>query len=428
MRLKANELKAQSKEAQSPKQRSSKLKVFLVFLLSAFSFQLIALFSSPVWAESEAPKLTPGVQKVVYTAQQAMKEKNYDKAVQILEDFIKKCPKRNHYLVEFTLGNALSLSGKDQEALSHYQLAGKMYPECSYAWQNMGRIYFGQKRYGKAGDCLLKAHNVAQIRETSNLYYAAISYILAEEHNKALPHLRYLVSGEAGSPKIEWLEAFLQVCMELHMKDETFRAVNLLLDKNGDNPRWWKFLAHLYLLQNDYKKSVAALTIRSYLDPSINRKDITLLGDLNNAIGVPAKAAQYYEQAANLKDDTKPSDYEKLASAYLAAHRPVKAREALKRALKKTQTFKLWFMLGQTLYEEEKRIDAYQAFSKAARLDHKDGKAHLMMGYCALQMGKTIMARKAFQKATRFPKQRKTAKEILKQIDLLSKYSKQGKY
>jgi hypothetical protein len=288
--------------------------------------------------------------------------------------------------VEFTLANALSLSGKDQEALYHYLLTVKLYPEFSYAWQNMGKIYFDLKQYSKAGDCLLKAYNVAQTPEASNLYYAAISYILAEEHNKALPHLRYLISGEAGTPKIEWLEAFLQVCMKLHLKDEAFRSVNSLLAKDGDNPRWWRFMAHLYLRQNDYKKAVAALTIRSYLDTSINRKDVMLLGDLNNAIGAPAKAAQYYEQAVVLKDDTKPADYGKLASAYLAAHRPAKARDALERALKKTKTFKLCFMLGQALYEEEKWNDAYQAFNKAARLDRKDGKAHLMMGYCALQM------------------------------------------
>ena len=404
--------KTEKLKAQSLKQRSYKLKAFS-FLFSALL--LIALIS-PAPAESGAPKLTLSVQKIVYNAQKAMEDKDYAGAVHILQDFIERCPKRNHYLIEFTLANALSMSGKDQEALSHYRSAAVLYPEFSYAWQNMGKIYFDLKQYSKAGDCLLKAYDVAQTRETSNLYYAAISYILAEEHNKALPHLRYLVSGEAGPPKIEWLEAFLQVCMELHLKKEAFRAVNLLLDKDGDNPRWWKFMAHLYLLQNDYKKAVAALTIRSYLDPSINRKDIMLLGDLNNAIGVPAKAAQYYEQAVILKDDTKSVDYEKLATTCLAAHRPAKARDVLKRALKKTKTSKLCFMLGQIFYEEERWSDAYRAFSQSADLGHKNGQAYLMMGYCALQRDKKGMAKKAFQRAERCQKQRKTAREILKQI------------
>ncbi len=412
-----------SKQTSSRLKRRGLLLSVFSFLLLALSFQLSASLCQ-AWAESEAPKLTPGVQRVVYAAQKAIEGKDYDKAVQVLQTFLKKYPKRNHYLVEFTLANAFSLSGKDKEALFHYRLTVKMYPEFSYAWQNMGRIYFDQKRYEKAGDCLLKAHNAAQGSETSNLYYAAISYILAEEHNRALPHLRYLISGEAGTPKIEWLEAFLQVCMELHLEDEAFRAVNLLLAKDGDNPRWWKFMAHLYLRQNDYKKAVTALTIRSYLT-TINRMDVMLLGDLNNAIGVPEKAAQYYEQAVILKDDTKPADYGKLASAYLAAHRPAKAEETLKWALKKTKTSKLCFMLGQVLYEEEKWNEAYRAFSQSARLGHKSGQAHLMMGYCALQRDKKGVAKKAFQKAARHPKQRKTAKEMLKQIASLSEYSKQ---
>ena len=420
----------------SSKQTSSRLKrkglllsafsfLFLTscFLLLAFSFEL-SVSLCQVWAGSGVPRLTPAVQKAVYTAQQAMQDKDYDKAVQILKNFTKKHPKRSHYLTEFTLANALFLSGKDQEALSHYRSAVRLSPEFSYAWQNMGKVYFELKQYKTAGDCLLKGYEVSETRDYSVLYFAAVSYFLAKEYNKALPHLKYLVSGEAGPPKVEWLEAFLQVCMGLHMKDEAFRVVNLLLDKDGDNPRWWRFLAHLYLQQNDYKKAVAALTIRSYLT-SINRKDIILLGDLNNAIGVPAKAAQYYEQVVILEDNTKPTDYGKLASAYLAAHRPTKARDALERALKKTKTSKLCFMLGQVLYEEEKWNEAYQVFSKAVRLDRKEGKAHLMMGYCALQMDKTVMARKAFQKATRFPKQRKTARGMLKQIALLSEYSKQ---
>ncbi|RZB33452.1 MAG: hypothetical protein SRB2_04005 [Desulfobacteraceae bacterium Eth-SRB2] len=42
-----------------------------------------------------------------------------------------------------------------------------------------------------------------------------------------------------------------------------------------------------------------------------------------------------------------------------------------------------------------------------------------MMGYCALQMEKNEMAKRAFQKAIHFPKQRKTAKGLLKHVSYL---------
>ena len=390
-------------------------------LLSAFSFQLIALLSFPAWAEAEAPKLTPAVQKAVYTAQQAMEKKDYLKAEECLKKFIKKNPKKSHYLVEFTLANALAVAGKDRDALPHYRAAANLYPGFAAAWQNMGKIYFDLKQYDEAGNCLLKAYELNEKKEHSLLYYAAVSYIMAKKERKALPHLERLVSGEIGAPKTEWLEALLKVCMDLQLKEKAFEVIHRLLEKNGNDPRWWKILAQFHLQESDYKPAVAALTVHSYLT-FLKKQDIMLLGDLYNAVGVPLSAAAYYEKA--LTSGNNPAVYEKLASAYIGAHRPAKAIEVLDKALEKKPTSGLWFMMGHVLYEEENFDKAYNAFDQSARLNSKNGRAYLMMGYCALQMDKKETARSAFQKATRFPRQRKIAKELLKQVALLSKESR----
>ena len=381
------------------------------FLLSAFSFQLIALFSFPAWAKSEAPKLTPAVQKVVYEAQQLMEKKDYLKAEGCLRKFIEKNRKRPHYLVEFTLANCLTMSGRDKDAVLHYRAAANLYPNFAAAWQNMGKIYFDLKQYDEAGDCLLKAYEINEEKEPSLLYYAAVSYIMAKKETKALPHLEYLVSGEVGAPKTEWLEALLKVYMDLKLKEKAFAVVRRLIDENGDDPRWWKILAQLHLQQNDYKPAVAALTVHSYLTP-LKKQDIVLLGDLTNAIGVPLRAAAYYEKALSLENNV--GDYEKLASAYIGAHRPAKAIEVLNRALEEKPTSTLWFMMGHVLYEEEKFDKACNAFDQSTRFDAENGRAYLMMGYCALQMDKKETARSAFQKACRFPRQEKTAKRLLR--------------
>jgi tetratricopeptide (TPR) repeat protein len=301
--------------------------------------------------------------------------------------------------------------------LPHYRAAASLYPAFTAAWQNMGKIYFDLKQYDEAGNCLLKAYELNEKKDPSLLYYAAVSYIMAKKETKALPHLEYLVSGEVEPPKTEWLEALLKVYMDLKLKEKAFAVVRRLIDENGDNPRWWKILAQLHLQQSDYKPAVAALTVHSYLTP-LKKQDIVLLGDLTNAIGVPLRAAEYYEKALNLSNNV--GDYEKLASAYIGAHRPAKAIEVLDRALEKKSTSGLWFMMGHVLYEQDNFDKAYNAFDQSARLNSKNGRAYLMMGYCALQMDKKEAARTAFQKATRFPKQRKIAKELLKQVATLS--------
>ena len=391
------------------------------FLLSAFSFQLIALLSFPAWAEAEAPKLTLAVQKAVYTAQQAMEKKDYLKAEECLKKFIEKNPKKPHYLVEFTLANALAVTDKNREALPHYRAAASLYPAFTAAWQNMGKIYFDLKQYDEAGNCLLKAYELNEKKDPSLLYYAAVSYIMAKKERKALPHLEYLVSGEVEPPKTEWLEALLKVYMDLQLKEKAFQVIHRLLEKNGNDPRWWKILAQFHLQENDYKPAVTALTVHSYLT-FLKKQDIMLLGDLYNAVGVPLSAAAYYEKA--LTSGNNPAVYEKLASAYIGAHRSASAIEVLDRALEKKPTSTLWFMMGHVLYEQGNFNKAYNAFDQSARIDPKNGRAYLMMGYCALQMDKKKMARSAFQKATRFPRQRKIAKELLKQVALLSKESR----
>ncbi len=311
-------------------------------LLSALSFELSASYF-PAWAESEAPKLTLAVQKVVYTAQQAMEKKDYLQAEECLKKFVEKNSKKPHYLVEFTLANTLAVADKNREALQHYRAAATLYPNFAAAWQNMGKIYFDLKQYDKAGDCLLKAYELNEKKDPSLLYYAAVSYIMAKKETKALPHLEYLVSGEVGSPKTEWLEALLKVYMDLKLKENAFAVVRRLIDENGDDPRWWKILAQFHLQESDYKPAVAALTVHSYLTP-LKKQDIVLLGDLTNTIGVPLRAAEYYEKALNLSNNV--GDYEKLASAYIGAHRPAKAIEVLDRALEEKSTSKLWFIMG----------------------------------------------------------------------------------
>ncbi len=343
-----------------------------------------------------------------------MEKKDYLKAQGCLKKFIEKNSKSPHYLVEFTLANVLAVADKNREALPHYRAAANLYPAFAAAWQNMGKIYFDLNQYDEAGDCLLKAYELSEKNDPSLLYYAAVSYIMAEKGARALPHLEYLSSGEAGEPKTEWIEALLKVCMDLQLNEKAFDVINTLLDRDGDNPRWWKIMAQFHLQQSDYRDAAAALTVHSYIaSANLNLQDLMLLGDLNSVIGVPQKAAEYYKRALGMEQS--PSNHEKLVSAYIVAHKPEKAIEILEAALEQEPTSGLWFMMGQVLYEKENFDRAYNAFGYSVKHDPKMGQAYLMMGYCALQTDRNDAAVSAFQKACRFPRQEKTAKELLRQ-------------
>ena len=377
---------------------------------------LIFIFYLPIHAGSECPRLTRTERNILGSAQKAIDRKDYAGAEKVLKDFIKK-HQNSHYLLEFTLGYSLTMADKYKEALIHYQASVDLYSDYVLAWQNMGNVCFDLKQYERAGDCLLKVYELNEKKDPSTLYHASASYIMAKKEKKALPYLEQLISGEFGVPKTDWLKALLNVYVNLGLKEKAFKVVHCLIKKDEDNPSYWKILAHLHLQQNDYKNGVKSFTIYSYLNP-LRREETVLMGDLNQAIGIPVKAAQYYEQAFNLKERSSSLDYEKLASAYLAAHKPKKAGDALARALKEKPSFRLCFMMGQVLYEEEKYEDAYHAFKKSAILNKENGQCWFMMGYCALQMDKKGRAKAAFQKAARFPQQQKMARKMLKHVAL----------
>ena len=119
-------------------------------------------------------------------------------------------------------------------------------------------------------------------------------------------------------------------------------------------------------------------------------------------------------------DDVKPADCEKAASAYLAAHRPNKAIDVLQRGLESHPTSRMWWMLASTFYAKEDFEEAHHAFEKSTQSDPKNAGAHLMIGYCAIQLDHMQAAKKAFAQAARFPQQRAEAEKMLNEIDQIT--------
>lgn len=380
-------------------------------------FFLIFLLYAPPLSYShendEKLELPPEVHRALYKAQQLMNKKEYLKTSEELKRFIHKHPKKNHYLIEFTLGNALAMAEKKKQALTHYRAALELKPDYNPAWMNLGKTYYDLKQYGSAGHALVKGYETSEEKQPEALFNACSAFLMAEEKEKAMPYLEILVSGKLGSPKHEWVQSLFMVYIDLKLTQKAEGMLKRLVNRDGDNPLWWHLSYQFYVTQNHYQKAITSLIIYSYLTP-LKRDEIILLGDLFGAIGVPLEAARYYEQA--LESDGKPEEYEKLISFLLAGHRPEKAREMANRAINKNPTAKLWSLLGQIFYKQVRYDNAFQAFGQSARLDPKNGEYPLMMGYCALQLQDKDKALLALKKASQFPRQRKIAKELLKQV------------
>jgi len=187
-----------------------------------------------------------------------------------------------------------------------------------------------------------------------------------------------------------------------------------MIERYGAEPETWRLAYQFEANRKNYKMAAVALTICGYLKP-LDREEAILLADLYATIKVPVLACTHYENA--FASGASPQEYERLASAYMAAHKGGEARKTLAKALKTKPTPSLWSLVGDLNYMEQDFEGAYYAFEESARLDPKDGRAYLMMGYCALQTNKKKQAADALQKAQGFPNQRKLAKQLLKHLE-----------
>ena len=388
---------------------------------TAVFLTLSLLCGTPSIAETIPVDMTRPEQTVAYQAQQAIKKKDYAVAQNILKTYIDKHPQGVHYRLTFALGNALLMAGELEEALGHYRTAAAVYPEDAAVWQNMGKVFYDLKMYSDAGDSLVRAAALIAPSSARISYQAAVAYILAENPKAACSLLDRIVSQAGGTPEPVWLEALLKVRLDLGQQEKAFKLVCRLLRDKGDNPQMWQILARLYVDRGEYQNAAAALEVYSSLTPA-SEKEKRLLGDIYRMANVPLKAARQYEKIITIDndDDVKPADCEKAASAYLAAHRPNKAIDVLQRGLESHPTSRMWWMLASTFYAKEDFEEAHHAFEKSTQSDPKNAGAHLMIGYCAIQLDHMQAAKKAFAQAARFPQQHAEAEKMLNEIDQIT--------
>jgi tetratricopeptide (TPR) repeat protein len=361
--------------------------------------------------------LSIGATRVLYEAQQMIDRKEYEKAGRILAKYIEKHPKQDHCLIEFTLANALYFVGDKEQSLTRYRAAVKLNPAFGPAWVNLGQIAYDLKLYGLAAEALVEGFGRTQEDEEKNpdlLYYAAVAYILDGRQEKAAPILEALVSGEHGDPDKEWFQALLNIYLDLDQEKKAERLIEQMMGRYGDQPETWKLSYRFEANRQNYKMAAVALTVYGYLKP-LTREEAILLADLYATIKVPLLACAHYEKA--FASGASPEEYERLASAYISAHSTGQARKTLTEALKDKPTPNLWSLVGDLNYMEEDFEGAYYAFEESARLDPKDGRAYLMMGYCALQSNKKKQAVQALEKAKGFPKQKELAGQLLEHVE-----------
>jgi tetratricopeptide (TPR) repeat protein len=337
-------------------------------------------------------------------------------AIDHLRKFASDHPKDDHFILRNQIALWLVQAGRGEEALAQYQAAVHLERRFTQGWLGIGEIAYNLGHYEVAADALRHAFELSDPKQTNTLYYAAAAYVTAKQPAKAVPLLEDLVSGRYGPPALEWYRALVAAYAELKDVARGRKTVDALLTHRKDDPDAWYLAFQYYTEIGDYEQAAVALTVADYVHP-LKRKPIVQLGDMYSAIKVPALAGEYYQRALRDSGGTV-QEYEKLASAHVAAYDFDAAKRAIDDGLKLESTYRLWSLLGDVHFIQMDYAQALDAYRECSTRDSTQGRPYLMMGYCALQSGQRTQAVSCLERAEKFPDLKQTAETLLKKARL----------
>lgn len=356
----------------------------------------------------------------LYEAQQDMNDGKMDKALEDLLYFQKKRSKYNHFLIEFNIGTLYGLQKQPDKAVVYLERAAALEKSYSPIWLNLGKLYYQMQVFDKAGAALEQSFRCSVQQATDILYMAMASFYQAGDLAKAAALGEELVQVyRSDRPEIVSLLA------GIYIQQEKFgSAVAMLESLLGNNPsddNLWKMLAQAHFKNQKFREAAIAYETYGYLK-GLSREELLVMGDLFTMVGVPLRAAQYYELA--LQSGGTAEDREKLSVAYYCAYEFDRASAAVDDALKEKPTAERMLLKAQLSYLQERFIEAQKYYVQAAKLMSKDGHEWLMAGYCAMRSGNTDRARKLLSKAAEFSTQRQDALAMLKALQPVEDFKK----
>jgi len=346
-------------------------------------------------------------------AQEKRDAGDFKESAKILYDFLAKNPRDDNYLVRYYLALSYSQGGEPEKAIDHYQACVAADSTFAPGWAKLAEAAYNLGSYRIASDAFMRSYAIDPRKQPELLYYGAAAYYLGGEPEKAIPVLEALVSGERGRPKLEWFRTLLAACQGAGEAEKGRAAASRMLDMFPDSPEAWRVAFQFYAGIRDYREAASMLTIKGYLEP-LTREDARTLGDLYTAIGIPGQAASYYE--SSLSENAAAQDFERLASAYVSSYDFESADSTIARALEAAPSVRLYSLLGDLRLMEREYQKAYDAYSRCAEMDTTRGRPHLMMGYCAYELGQMDRAVAELERASRYGDSEKTAVDLLARI------------
>ena len=327
--------------------------------------------------------------------------------------------------------------------------------ERSVTWQLYGFVYAGQERYKLALDAFEKcvaAGGLPDAQELQTRYNLGQLYIANEQYQKGVDALESWIQdalnpGPAGyfliangyvsmdryKPALQWAvqglarmdkprESWLALTLALYFEEKEYPKCPPLLEQlvtHFPKKQYWKQLAGLYGELGQEKKQLAAFELAYRQGLLTTNSELTQMAQLFLYHDVPYKAAvlmdKHLESGAV---ERSAKNWELLANSWIHSREYERSEQPLRTAASLSEDGDLYVRLAQVYFERESWNDARKSLDSAfEKGELKDpGQAYLLLGIANFNAGRSASAERAFRRARKFNKQRKSANQWLRHM------------
>ncbi len=369
----------------------------------------------PACSREKPGRLSPATRCAMVKAQEALSQEKYDKARQILSSYLKDHAREAPADIYWLLGNSWFLKDKPARACEIYRRGLECFPDNQSLHQNYAVASYVRKDFRTAGDYFVKAFELEKENPDAGLLYKAGSaYYNAGSYGRAKETLKRLISMEE-KVRPEWRKLLVYTNISLKDWDSAESALEPLLNNNPASSDYWKLLAKLHLNRDKYRDAAAALSIAYEINPPGKASAWAELADMYFYLNAPLKAGRCLVRGYG--EDLSLEQLDRLAHAYGRALRYEKAIEYINKAIAIEPAPERYRTRAVYYYRDRQFSDALASFRKVVENKPEDDWAHLMMGFCAMELDNLELAQKAFSGAAGSEKFGTWARSALAMVD-----------
>ncbi len=288
---------------------------------------------------------------------------------------------------------------------------------------DLGQLYMAEEHYQKAVDILkLWIKDTDKDSAQANILVGN-SYAQLEQPLTAIPYVKKALAlnkAAGNGPKESWYQLLLSLYYDTDNYRASVKLLPVVIELFPDRATYWKQLGSVHLQLKDFKAGAAALEIAWQNGLLTTESELLRLANLMLHNDMPDRAGRLLAQS--LKDsliESNEKHWQMLGDSWLLSREFDKAVAALSKAATFATDGNLNERIARILIDkgdwQQAKQQLYLALKKG-KLKYP-GNTYLLLGIAEIELDQKDQARKAFNKAIKYKKTKKSATQWLKFID-----------